>query len=207
MANQLQESAKSNEDWFRDYRIAFENGVPIRGVFPNDLLAARNFANSGVTLLSTSSARPMLEPGTEEFRQEFDRLRSEFDFEDGAGIKDNSSLSHVEAGYTMEDVFRSADLTAGGSFRFYDLESAGTIFPDTSGNEITNYRYGAYMKGEGTAFNERVNLNSSLRVDVNENFDPAISPQAGVNIRLSDDSISVLLTSMAFGFLRSGSSL
>lgn len=70
----LQESAKSNEDWFPVYRIAFENGVPIRGIFPDDLRAARNIANSGVTLLSTSSAGLMQEPGTEEFKQAFNRL-------------------------------------------------------------------------------------------------------------------------------------
>lgn len=198
MANQLQESAKSNEDWFRDYRIAFENGIPIRGIPPNDLLAARNFANSGVTLLSSSSARPMLEPGTEDFQQEFNRLRSVYDFDDGAGIKDNSSLTHVESGYTFEDVFRSADLTAGGSFRFYDLESGGTIFPDTSGNDITNYRYGAYLRGEGTADDERLNLNGSLRIDVNENFDPSISPQAGVNYRLGDN--QYIRASYQYGF-------
>jgi len=187
MANQLQESAKSNEDWFRDYRIAFENGIPIRGINPNNLRAARNFANSGVTLLANSSAIPMLVPGTEEFQQEFNRLRSVYDFEDGAGIKDNSALTHVESGYTFEDIFRSADLTAGGSFRFYNLESAGTIFPDTTGNDITNYRYGAYLRGEGSANDGRLNLNGSIRVDVNENFDPAISPQAGLNYRLGED--------------------
>ena len=198
MANQLQESAKSNEDWFRDYRIAFENGIPIRGIPPKDLLAARNFANSGITLLTSSSARPMLEPGTEEFQQEFNRLRSVYDFDDGAGIKDNSSLTHVESGYTFEDVFRSADLTAGGSFRFYDLDSGGTIFPDTSGNDITNYRYGAYLKGEGAAYDERLNLNGSVRVDVNENFDPAFSPQAGVNFRIGDD--QYLRVSYQYGF-------
>ena len=198
MANQLQESAKSNEDWFRDYRIAFERGIPIRGVFPNDLHAARNFANSGVTLIQSNEAKPMLVPGTEEFQQEFNRLQSVYDFEDGAGIKDNSSLTHVEGGYTFEDIFRFADITAGGSFRFYDLESAGTIFPDTSGNEITNYLYGGYLKGESTAFNGRVNLDASLRFDVNENFDPAISPQLGVNIRVSDN--QYIRASYQYGF-------
>lgn len=187
MASQLQNSSKSDEDWFRDYRIAFESGVPVRGIPANDLTAARNFANSGVTLLDGKEARSMLEPGTEEFQSEFNRLRSVYDFEDGAGIKDNSSLIHIESAYTRNDLISNLELTAGGSFRFYDLESEGTIFPDTTGNEITNYEYGGYLQAKTRLLSDRLNLNGAIRVDVNENFHPALSPQIGANYNIKKE--------------------
>lgn len=198
MANQLLNSAKSDEDWFRDYRIAFENGVPIRGIPGGDLMAARNFANSGITLIHDSEAQPYLEPGTDEFNSEFNRLQSVYDFEDGAGIKDNSTLTHAEAGYVSDDRIEFATITAGGSFRFYDLESAGTIFPDTTGNNITNYRYGAYVRAEANFLDDDLTLNTALRFDKNENFKPAISPQAGLNYLLAEKHF--IRTSYQFGF-------
>lgn len=180
LANQLQKSAKSDENWFRDYRLAFEHGIPIFNVPSGSQSSARDFADSGFTLLQGQEAVTLFEPGTEEFNTEFERLRSTYDFSDGAGIQDNSNLYHVDSGVSLPKIWKNMNIEAGTSFRFYDLDSGGTIFADTTGNKITNYEYGAFISGDQDIVEDKFSINSSLRFDKNENFSPSVSPQFGL---------------------------
>ncbi|WP_083750268.1 TonB-dependent receptor [Rhodohalobacter halophilus] len=198
MADQLLESAKSDQDWFRDYRLAYQRGIPFMGIPRGDRIAARNFANSGVTLIQDQTARPFLEPGSEEFASEFKRLKKSHDFDDGAGIRDNSELSHVEAGFKSKDRFDSLELNGAISFRYYELNSGGTLFPDTTGNEITNFEYGAYLQSVKKLSDENLVLSAAIRADKNENFRTAVSPQLGINYLLADK--HYLLFSYQYGF-------
>jgi iron complex outermembrane recepter protein len=187
MANQLQQSAKSDENWFRDFRLAFENGIPIFNVPSGNQASARNFADSGFTLLQGQEAVPLFEPGSEEFNAEFERLRNTYDFSDGAGIQDNSNLYHIDSGLTLPEVWNNLTIEAGTSFRFYDLDSGGTIFPDTTGNKITNYEFGVFISGDQEIVEDKVTLNTSLRFDKNENFAPSVSPQFGLGYNLNQE--------------------
>ena len=95
LAEQLIISAKSNSDWYRDYKIAYENGLPVYGVRKYDYKGARKFADSGVTLLQSSNAVPRFEPGTEAFQNKVNELRSKKGYSEGASIVDNSSVTNL----------------------------------------------------------------------------------------------------------------
>jgi len=185
LAHRLLQEAKPDEDWYRDFRIAFQQGLPVYGVRKGDLERARRFADSGVTLLADRSALSRFEPGTPEFDEKVDQLKGTVN-EDGVAFQDNSSLYHIESTYELSDLVPETSMQAGGNFRFYDLESYGTIFPDTTSNNITNYEFGGYITAENRIFNEQLRISSALRFDKNENFKPRISPQVSLNYNLND---------------------
>ena len=186
LANELITSAKSNADWYRDFELIFENGRPVFGIPKENVKAARDYADSGTTLLVNSEAEPRFEPGTQEFENELNRLKSIVGFNEGAGIIDNSRLYHTDFKNKFEDVVNALDITAGGSARYYDLKSNGTIFPDTTGNDISNYEYGMYVQLERSFFDENLNSIAAVRFDKNENFEYKMSQEIGLNYNLRE---------------------
>lgn len=185
LSQRLLQDAKSDEDWYRDFRIAFQNGLPVYGARKGDLESARRFADSGITLLSGKNAVSRFKPDTPEFDEKVDQLIGTVN-EDGVAFQDNSSLYHIEATYELSDLLPETSMNAGGNFRFYDLESFGTIFPDTTSNNITNYEFGGYVTAENRILNDHLRISSALRFDKNENFKPRISPQVSLNYNLRD---------------------
>mgnify|MGYP001343916084 CR=1 FL=1 len=186
LSKKLIEEAKSDFNWYRDFEIAFTRGLPIYQIPRGDIAAARRFADRAVTLLQDQTAEARFEPGTPEFDERVKNIKSTFDFDEGAGIKDDSKLYHIETGNKSDDLIDGVELNYGASFRFYDLESAGTIFPDTLGNDITNYEYGGYLQFEKQLANDRLNILGAFRVDKNENFAPRSSQQIGFTYELSN---------------------
>lgn len=186
LADNLLRSAKGDRDWFRDFEIAFTQGLPIYFVKPHSVRDARRFADSGVTLLNSSSANAKYEPGTPEFEQELNRLKGIYSFNEGAGIKDNSSLYHVEATHEFDNIFEQALVNIGGSFRYYDLQSEGTIFPDTANNHISNYNVGIFTSFERSFLNDNLDLLLLFRVDKNENLSPNLNQQIGMNYQYKE---------------------
>lgn len=186
LAQTLIKSSKSDVDWYRDFRIAYENGLPIFGVPSGNVIEARKFADSGYTLSSNADANARFEPQSTEFDQKVNEIIRSTDSNYGAAIKDNSQLYHIQSQYDLPEIINTKFRT-GGDFRFYDLDSEGTIFPDTVGNEITNYEYGAYISVEKSSLNGNLNINSAVRFDKNENFEGKISPQISLNYIVKND--------------------
>lgn len=185
LAQELVQSAKSDRNWYRDYEIAFTRGLPVFGIKSGDIQEARKFADRGATLLRSETALPRFEPGTPEFDAQINALKNTFGFKEGAGIRDDSQLFHIEAGNTSRTLINDVVLNYGANYRFYDLNSNGTIFPDTVGNTITNFEFGGYLQFEKQLSDERLNMIGALRFDKNENFGLRLSQQIGFTYELS----------------------
>jgi outer membrane receptor protein involved in Fe transport len=69
------------------------------------------------------------------------------------------------------------ELMMGGSYRLYDLNSNGTIFADTAGNDITIQELGAYVQASKKVLSDKLKITGSVRWDKNENFDAQINPR------------------------------
>ncbi|NGP77017.1 TonB-dependent receptor plug domain-containing protein [Balneolaceae bacterium YR4-1] len=186
LANELISYAKNDINWFRDFELVYQNGRPIFGIPKGSVEAARDYADSGSTLLSGSEAVSRLEPGTPEYKEQLHRLKNITGFSEGAGIVDNSILYHTDVSNRFEDVLEGLDVTAGSSIRYYDLESKGTIFPDTTGNDITNYEYGLFLQFEKSFLDDNLNSIAAVRYDKNENFDYKLSQEVGFNYNLRE---------------------
>ncbi|MFO0266227.1 MAG: TonB-dependent receptor plug domain-containing protein, partial [Cyclobacteriaceae bacterium] len=84
-------------------------------------------------------------------------------------------LYHAEGQYNFNQI-KAVDLTVGGTYRLYDLQSNGTIFADTTGNDITIQEIGAYLQA-AKSFSDKLKLTGSVRWDKNENFDAQVNPR------------------------------
>jgi len=166
LALNINRAWKPDQQWFNEYAGAYLGRVP--GVTPSSHEAARAFADQN-----------RLIPGTPEFEAEKARLASTPDFRTGAQFVDETKLYHTEGQYDFSKwTNKVADVQVGGSYRLFDLNSNGTIFSDTTGNDITIYEYGAYVQAIKNLMNERLKITASLRYDKNENFEGRVTPRA-----------------------------
>jgi outer membrane receptor protein involved in Fe transport len=204
-ALQLQENSKENREWSIDYAAYWQAEVVPQiqdsdypkltvSIGPNGEIIDNNaqltqwhnesaaFANAGAQTPS-SSALPFFEPGTEGFKQEFDKITGTLRGQGGTKFYDKSALYHVHGEYIFQPTWLDK-ITVGSNVRLYTPESKGTVFSDTVGingtNDITNFEFGIYTGLEQALFNNRVKLQGAMRADKNENFDWLLSPAASV---------------------------
>jgi iron complex outermembrane recepter protein len=177
LAVHLNNLATSDEQWFHDYYYAYTGAFRRFGVVSYDHKQARRFAD-----------RNRLVPGTPEFEEAKKQIIENPDYRKGAGIKNNSALHHVDAVANFDKFTGKTNVKIGASYRFYDLDSQGSIFPDTTGNNITLYELGGFFEAGRQFLNDKLTLKSSVRFDKSENFRGIISPRISVLYTLNESS-------------------
>ncbi|MCK4701244.1 MAG: TonB-dependent receptor, partial [Bacteroidales bacterium] len=166
LAYNLNRQYSSDKQWFFDYYNAYAGNLRRFGVRSRDHRLARAFAD-----------RNRLEPGTTTFAGEKERLINSTDFTDGARLINHSGLMHFEGKYNFNEWIPWADFEIGSNYRFYDLVSKGSVFPDTADNDITFYEYGGYLKASKKLLDEDLSVTASVRYDKSENFTGHFSPR------------------------------
>ncbi|MEO6039412.1 MAG: carboxypeptidase-like regulatory domain-containing protein, partial [Saprospiraceae bacterium] len=159
--------------WFQDYRDTL--------FVWHDLAAA--WANEKSRLPEVVSEN-FYEPGTPEFKKEFDRLTHTKSGPDGGTLFfDKSALYHGHGEYRFHPRWASY-WAVGANARFYRPVSEGTIFSDTLINgqyrKITNNEMGAYTGLEKKVLNDHIILTGTVRADKNQNFDLLFTPAASL---------------------------
>lgn len=170
---------KGNSAWFRDYSVGYLThlaGLAGAGQYNPAVApttaqseAAHNFARS-----TADVGRYM--PGTPEFEAAKKTAQSQT-IPLGSLFNDKTRLYHAEGQYNFKNQIKFMELMVGASYRLYDLQSNGTIFADTAGNDITIQEIGAYLQGSKKILNDKLKLTASVRWDKNENFDAQINPR------------------------------
>ncbi len=185
---------KSDTQWFTDYATTFigaKLGVGT-GVLLDDATAhtaARAAADTGRFV-----------PGTPEFENAFNNVIADGDLSTGAKFIDNTKLRHADANYNFSHLLGDkVDFQVGGSYRQYELNSAGTIFTDTDG-PIKYDEYGAYTQLQGKLLDERLKYTASVRYDKNEFFDGFFSPRGSLVYTLGENRNHNLRVSAQKGF-------
>ncbi|MDQ4141921.1 MAG: carboxypeptidase-like regulatory domain-containing protein, partial [Bacteroidota bacterium] len=177
LAYNINRTWKSDQQWFADYANAYQGAAAMDGYAPANHSEARRYADQGRFL-----------PGTAEFDREKDRLANTPDFRKGAKFKDQTKLYHTEGQIDFSKWTKKiADVQIGGNYRLYDLDSDGTIFSDTTGNDITIYEYGAYLQTIKNLFGDKLKITGSLRYDKNENFKARLTPRASAVLTLAEN--------------------
>jgi len=166
---------KSDSQWFGEYATAYSNAL-MGGASEEDAhRAARSFADNG-----------RLIPGTPEFEAAKDRAKSSV-IPNGSKFDDQTNLYHVEGQYDFKNQIDFMDMQLGASYRLFDLNSNGTIFPDSAGNDITIQEIGAYLQLSKSILNDKVKITGSARYDKNENFDAQINPRISAVWKVADN--------------------
>lgn len=153
---------QADDMWFTRYEAAFNGSVA--GVTPKDNIAARAFADKGRLL-----------PGTNGFAEAKDASIHNYGLS-GAGVFSNSKFYHTEGQYDFSNSIKVFELLAGGSFRYYDMFTNGSLFDDKD-QKVTIKEYGAFVQAAKRLFNERLKLTASMRYDKDENFDGSLTPR------------------------------
>lgn len=211
-ALKMQEAAKSDAQWSKDYRLYwttrinpkiqsidgfptqmvgvdydFEKADSILGTISDSLAVwhgqARDFANQAN--LNVPGSVDRFEPGTARYDSVFNEIVSKPLNQGGTALVDRSALYHVQGEYQFHPTFM--DIVTGGNFRMYLPNSQGTIFSDSDSARIRNSEYGFYVGLAKAFINENLKINATARLDKNQNFDFLLSPAASAVYRLNEN--------------------
>ncbi|MCF6270278.1 MAG: TonB-dependent receptor [Melioribacteraceae bacterium] len=159
---------KSDPQWFGEYLPVYIGSLVIGKTQAEADAAARLVADKG-----------RLEPGSDEFNAAVEKIKGIKDFATGSGFTSKSGFSNMEAMYNFADHIDFLDLQVGGNYRFYGVNTEGTIYSDA--NEAINlYEYGVYAQIAKDLIDNQLRLTASLRMDDHKNFENQISPRIAV---------------------------
>ncbi|MFT3705342.1 MAG: TonB-dependent receptor [Agriterribacter sp.] len=153
---------KADATWFQRYEAAYKGNV--NGVTAADHSVARAFADQGRFL-----------PGTTAFNNAKDASIHNYGLS-GAGVFSNSKFYHTEGQYDFTNHIKVFELLAGGSFRYYDMFTNGSLFDDKD-KKVTIKEYGAFLQASKKLLNDKLKITASVRYDKNENFDGSFTPR------------------------------
>jgi outer membrane receptor protein involved in Fe transport len=157
---------KSDNQWFGQYAGAYIQSTLLGGATPTQAHAiARAAADTGRLL-----------PGTDAFKNAFNRVIADPNVLTGSRLVDNSYIYHSDANYNFKDIIKFAEIQVGGSFRLYELNSFGRIYTDANG-PISYDEYGAYTQIQKKLMDDRLKLTGSIRYDKAQNFEGNFSPR------------------------------
>lgn len=207
-ALRMQELAKSQEDWSKDYTGFWKSKIypkmkaldyPIPTVSPMGQLvfdydAAYDWlgtysdsiyawhqlaaAKANSANVLINTTQDFFEPGTDRFQAAFDSITSLKNTEGGTRFFDKSALYHFHGEYVFNPSFID-EIKVGANGRIYRPYSEGTVFKDSADLRITNSEVGFYA-GLKKKFSRQWTVSATLRVDKNENFQTLFTPAASL---------------------------
>lgn len=182
LGNMMNEAGSVNNTWFATYTanyLKYLYGSTNRGNLglPADADISIAQAEAAHNYARGVSDASRLVPGSERFNEEKEKALESGVVPIGPSFDDATKMYHFEGQYNFAEQIDFMELQVGASFRSYVLGSNGTIFPDTTGNDISIKEYGAYVQAGKQLLDERLKLTASLRFDKNQNFDPFLSPR------------------------------
>jgi outer membrane receptor for ferrienterochelin and colicin len=125
-------------------------------------------------------------PGTPEFEAAANAAKSQ-SIPNGARFLDKTNLYHGEFMYNFTNLAKIADITVGGNFRQYDLNSEGTLFARSDdGEEFNINEYGGYVQASRKLLSDALKLTASIRYDKNQNFKGVWNPRVSAVYTLGE---------------------
>lgn len=167
---------KSDQNWFQQY-VGTYSAARLQGLPDASAHAtARNAADAGRFL-----------PGSNQFKQAFDKVTSQSIGKGGSRFADRTDLYHIEGQINLTEQLKNvAEVVVGGHYRKFVLNSQGTIFADTSGTIDIN-EMGAYIQVQKKLFNDLLKVTASGRYDKNQNFDGRFTPRVSLVFKVAKD--------------------
>jgi outer membrane receptor protein involved in Fe transport len=175
--------------WYYQYSLAF---LSAKLAGQSDI-AAHNAARA-----VADQGRP--DPGSQEFRDIYDKVRSIPISKGGGLFVDKTNLYNIEGQYDLSPyTSKFADILVGANYKRYVLNSEGTLFADSTGKIGIN-EIGAYVQATKRLLNDRLKLIASARYDKNENFAGRFTPRFSAVIKVAEDNNIRLSYQQAYRF-------
>jgi len=190
MAENIDKSFKSDNQWFADYTTGFNRAIQAGESIADAHRAARVYSDQG---------RP--QPGTAQFNTLIKQLGDINNWDYGAALRVQSRMLHVEGQYNLTETwlpaFRQAtgvELLAGFDHRTYIIIPDGNYFinPDEAGANLLYDKTGGFLQASKSVL-DKLKVSATIRVDKNEyyslkwnpRFTAVYSPNDHQHIRLS----------------------
>jgi outer membrane receptor protein involved in Fe transport len=161
------------------------------------LLAGQPYAAAQSYARSVADTGRLL-PGSPGFQQAFNYFAKK-PIPSGALFVDRTDLYVADAMYDFADVWKWADVTVGGSYKRYVLNSHGTLFADTAGT-IPISEEGAYAQIQKGFIDDILKVTLAGRYDKNQNFQGRFTPRVTALIKVAKDNNIRLSYQTAYRF-------
>jgi outer membrane receptor for ferrienterochelin and colicin len=185
------------------YAAALGQGqTPAQAAATAQLAAPNGVANNRTNILNSARAfadqgRPL--PGSQQFRDIFDQVRSKPISQGGGLFLDKSNLYNTEGQYSFKNEIKFAEVVVGANYKQYVLNSEGTLFADTAGRIKIN-EVGTYALVSKKFFNDVLKLTASGRYDKNSNFAGRFTPRFSAVVKVAKDNNVRLSYQTAYRF-------
>lgn len=179
---------KPDAQWFAEYGAVYSDAALSGAPEAVAHSYARGYAETG-----------MYAPDSKEFKAAFDKAVTTPISDGGAQFADKSSLYQFEGQANLSQFIKVVDVLVGASYRWYDLNSKGTIFADTAG-KIKIGEVGGYVQLQKALLNNVLILSASGRYDKNENFEGRFTPRVTASIKVAKDNHIRLSYQQAYRF-------
>ncbi len=176
----INEAWKPTEDWLGDYITGY---LVANGQFGFSEAEAHTFARevadnrdqNGNVINPEESAIPIA--GSEEFNRLLDDIKRRPLNEGGGRVLDFSSMGQLEGRYNFSSLI-DQDIIVGFQYRYFKVDSDGTIFADEPGDPLDINQYAVYGQYIETFLEDRLKINLSTRWDRDTNLDAEVTPRA-----------------------------
>ena len=174
MAENIDRSFKSDDQWFTDYSNSFRSAIQNNQSVSNAHSIARSFSDQG---------RP--QPGSAEFNDLIQRLGGINNWDIGAALRVKARLLHTEGQLNLtKDLLQrfnkitGIELLAGFDYRTYIIIPDGNYFinPENEGENILYSKAGGFLQASKT-FREKLKLGATIRADKNEFYNLKWNPR------------------------------
>ncbi len=186
---QINEAWKSSEVWYADYIASYTQqillGATREEAFKFARLVAENRDEHGNVFNPAENAFPYA--GSEEFNTYFDKIVKTPIRDGGALVIDKSKMFHTEGMYNFSRYVPWFDLQAGASYRYYSINSEGTVFIDTPGHPIPINQFGGYVQLNKSFINDHLRVTLAARYDKNEYFKGRATPRLSLVYSIDKD--------------------
>jgi iron complex outermembrane receptor protein len=182
LAENLDRSFKSDNQWFADYKTAynsaFSEGLSVDAAHQT----ARATADKG-----------RYEPGTPEFEAKRKELIGINNWDKGAALILKTKYYHAEGQYNFTQL-KWINLLAGFDTRSYVINPDGNSFINPQGvtdatklyNQFTYSKAGAFVQASKKFFDQKLNIVGSLRADKQQYFNLKFNPRIAAVYSLHD---------------------
>ena len=175
----INEAWKPSEVWYEDYIGAFTQRILLGDSEKEAYRFARQVAENrdqyGNVHNPTENAFPYA--GSEEFNAYYNKVISLPVQAGGAKVLDKSKMFHTEGVYNFSRHIPWFELQAGASYRYYSINSEGTVFADIPGHPIGINQFGGFMQINKELLNDHLKLTLAARYDKNEYFKGRATPR------------------------------
>lgn len=169
VAENIDLSFKSSNQWYTDYTNAFNNAVSAN----NDIASAHHIARQ-------SADNGRLQPGTNAFDAKLKELQQINNWDIGAALKVKANLVHTEGTIDLGKLLKSKYiLQAGADFRDYIIVPDGNYFinPTDPGHNLNYTSYGFFVHASKNYLKEKLQLSAALRASGYEYFKLKLNPR------------------------------